>query len=179
MCSCVREREVVAAGRRRTLTLTNNQCFCLLCASLGNLFSGYCTDYIFLVCFKRYFIYTVRVAHRGALRGSKEWNDTRNQWHVLSCVYGFLDVHRITGDRNVVHVIAIALLPSSAHALECTDQEKLLQIFADRFDMASVLFLYKMLTHSFISLYGSSRVCDIVRHVIVRWLRAKVSAVKF
>ena len=71
---CERESKVVAAGRQRTLTLTNNQCFCLLCASLGNLFSGYCTDYIFLVCFKRYFIYTVRVAHRGALRGDEEWN---------------------------------------------------------------------------------------------------------
>ena len=45
-----------------TLMLANIQWFCLLCASLGNLFSSYCTDYIFLVCFKRYFIYTVRAA---------------------------------------------------------------------------------------------------------------------
>ena len=73
------EREVVAADRQRTLTLTNNQCFCLLYASLGNLFSGYCTDYIFLVCFKRYFIYTVRVAHRGAAHGGEKWNDAQNQ----------------------------------------------------------------------------------------------------
>ena len=128
-----------------------------LCASLGTLFSSYCTEYIFLVCFKRYFIYTVRDRHIVGICESASSGGTRidTKLRLFRLSWCIVDIFiKFPGNKILLYGLPRAL--KSLTSQKCRSDSTV------KYQSCS---LYKMVTWIHFAAY-SVPACDIVCRVI-------------